>query len=85
MSVILAGTCRQCKAPYWISLGHPQWFKDWLRTKVKTRKIELYESLRSEKLCLSCAPEKYRELFEPGGGTETKSSKRGSADDEGTV
>ena len=63
MSAILAGTCRKCGQEFWESLGHPKWFKDWLRSHTETRQVLAYKKLRTDQLCSTCAPLRYAQLL----------------------
>lgn len=54
MSVIFAGKkCKQCGEKYYVTFGHPKWYKDWLKKK-KSPQSRRWEALVRTRKCPAC-------------------------------
>ena len=55
MSAIISGhSCKNCKKSFWISLGHPKWYREYIKTGYKTKEYQLFERIARSGLCLNC-------------------------------
>lgn len=52
MSAIIAGKCKKCKLPFYVSLGHPEWWK-----QRKGREYTIFLEVIKSRLCLECFDE----------------------------
>ena len=59
MSAIVAGACRQCGKQFWVSLGHPAWYKAYLKTRQPTEDVRRFAQLQEKRICPDCAPTDY--------------------------
>jgi hypothetical protein len=59
MSAIVAGACRHCGKQFWVSLGHPAWFKAYLKTRHQTEDVRRFLHLQDKRICPDCAPSDY--------------------------
>ena len=55
MSAIISGhSCKSCKKKFWLSLGHPKWYKEYLRTGYKDKSYKMFEQIARSGKCLNC-------------------------------
>jgi len=64
MSAIIAGkSCKRCGNPFYVSLGHPDWYDDVIKRGLPaTERYDNFCILRQSGMCLDCFAETMEEL-----------------------
>lgn len=78
MSAIIAGECKQCQGKYYISLGHPKWFNDRIKSSKQSPIFDSFDKLRKVGLCPECGKDHYAKFAAEWKKSSTKSERRKS-------
>jgi hypothetical protein len=65
MSAIIAGnSCKKCKKPYYLSLGHPKWYDDSMKRRLpKSDEFLKFEKMALSGMCPRCYMEENKECL----------------------